>query len=173
MLQSYNSIFAEENLHKTQMLDFLTNTKEPFSRQNKKGHFTASAFLLNTTASKFLLMHHRKLQKWLQPGGHCDGDSDVLSVAIKEAREESGINQIKSVTPNIFDLDVHLIPPSAKDPAHYHYDVRFLLQTVDNDCLVQNHESNKLEWVNFDDLQQFQISESVIRMITKFANFRL
>ncbi|WP_375359401.1 NUDIX hydrolase [Candidatus Tisiphia endosymbiont of Neophilaenus lineatus] len=107
-IKNYVSNFQEE--YKERMLDFLDNCKNPFSRETKEGHFTASGFLLNSDKTKFLLMHHRKLDKWLQPGGHCDGNNNILAVAIKEAQEESGILEIEPISRQIYDIDVHLIP---------------------------------------------------------------
>lgn len=99
-LENYVSNFQEEIENKERMIKFLENcqnsknSQNPFSRTTIEGHFTGSALLLNSDKSKFLLMHHKKLNKWLQLGGHCDGDSNVLAVAIKEAQEESGILDI-------------------------------------------------------------------------------
>lgn len=135
------------------------------------GHFTASAFLLNHDQTKFLLMHHKKLNKWLQLGGHCESD-DLLTEAIREAREESGINEIEAVSNNIFDIDVHYIPQTLKDPSHYHYDIRFLLKTIDNDNFIKNNESHELKWFSFADYPQLgiELERSVTRMIEKFKN---
>lgn len=115
-------------------------------------------------------MHHKKLDKWLQPGGHCDGDSNILNVAVKEAIEESGINEIKTINKEIFDIDTHYIPRTHKELAHYHYDVRFLLKTVNNDNFIKNNESNELKWFNCSDYLKLDIEleRSVTRMIEKF-----
>ncbi|ABV78466.1 (Di)nucleoside polyphosphate hydrolase-like protein [Rickettsia bellii OSU 85-389] len=135
------------------------------------GHFTASAFLLNHDQTKFLLMHHKKLNKWLQLGGHCESD-DILTEAIREAREESGINEIEAVSNNIFDIDVHYIPQTPKEPSHYHYDIRFLLKTINNDNFIKNNESHELKWFSFSDYPQLgvELERSVTRMIEKFKN---
>lgn len=105
-----------------------------------------------------------------RPGGHCDGDSNILNVAVKEAMEESGINEIKEINKEIFDVDVHYIPQTHKELAHYHYDVRFLLKTVNNDNYIKNNESNELKWLNFSDYSKLNIEleRSVTRMIEKF-----
>ncbi len=169
-LQNYSSTYPEEIVTKTKMLEFLNEYENPFSRDLQIGHFTASAFLLNNDKTKFLLMHHKKLDKWLQPGGHCDGDSNILNVAVKEAVEESGINEIKTINKEIFDIDTHYILQTHKEPAHYHYDVRFLLKTVNNNNFIKNNESNELKWFNFSDYSKLDIEleRSVTRMIEKF-----
>ena len=116
---------GKEKVHKTQMLDFLSEHKDCFERTCSIGHFTGSCWLLNQNLDQALLLHHKKLDKWLQLGGHCDGDSNLLNVALKEAREESGINDIEPVQNTIFDIDIHLIPQINDEKPHYHYDIRF------------------------------------------------
>ncbi len=167
LLQNYNSKYQEELAYKQMMLELLDNCDDCFLRSCRVGHFTASALLLNKDLSKVLLMHHRKLDIWVQPGGHCDGDADVLNVAIKESQEESGIIDIKPLSQEIFDLDIHLIPPSKKEEAHYHFDVRFLLHAYNDDNLVQNHESKELRWVDKDARNAPTKSRSVLRMFEK------
>lgn len=115
-------------------------------------------------------MHHRKLDKWLQPGGHCDGNNDILTVAIKEAQEESGILEIEPISRQIYDIDIHLIPSNSIDQEHYHYDVRFLFKTVCNDHFVKNSESNELRWIEFaSNHQELVLDNSVERMIKKYT----
>uniref|UniRef100_T1IML6 Nudix hydrolase domain-containing protein n=1 Tax=Strigamia maritima TaxID=126957 RepID=T1IML6_STRMM len=170
-LGNYNPENQEEIDAKTRILEFLDTREQPFSREQKDGHITGSAFLLNSDSTKFLLMHHAKLDKWLQPGGHCDGETDVLSVALREAKEESGISNIEPVSREIFDLDVHLIPENAHEAAHYHYDVRFLLKTIYNDLFDKNSESKALKWMDFSSYQSegMILDSSVVRMIDKFV----
>jgi len=172
LLQNYNSIYPEENASKERMLEFLhknQNSLVSASPHDVAGHFTASAFLLNNDQTKFLLMHHKKLNKWLQLGGHCDGDSDILAAAIREAKEESGINEIEIISDKIFDIDIHYIPQRHNEPEHYHYDVRFLLKTINNDNFIKNNESHELKWFNFSDYPQLgvKLERSVTRMIEK------
>ncbi|MBI2774893.1 NUDIX hydrolase [Candidatus Dependentiae bacterium] len=131
------------------------------------GHITASAWLLNNDYSQVLLMHHAKLNLWVQLGGHCDGESDVLGVAIKEAQEESGIMGIAPVSTEIFDIDIHLIPANKKEQEHYHYDVRFLLSVTSNESFVQNAESKELKWFGMNDELPTE-SRSIMRMIEKW-----
>ncbi len=100
-------------------------------------------------------------------GGHCDGDSDLLAVALKEASEESGITQIYPVSKEIFDIDIHLIPKNKKEQAHYHYDVRFLLQSSNNQTCISNQESKELRWIGKEEVLPTS-NPSVIRMFTKW-----
>lgn len=169
LLENYKSNFVEELFFREHMLNLLLHTERPFSRQDL-GHFTASAFLLNKDKTKFLLMHHRKLNQWFQVGGHSDDNENLLQVAIKEAREESGIDDIHPISEEIFDLDVHLIPKSSNQDEHSHYDVRFLLQ-ANSDNFIANEESLALAWVDFHDYEKYPINDSVKRMIFKYTKF--
>ena len=174
-LQNYTSIFAEEELYKSQILNFLDSAQLPYHRINDVGHFTASGFLLNSDRTKFLLMHHKKLDQWFQPGGHCDGSSDLLQVAIRETIEESGIAEIAPIILDIYDIDVHLIPANAKEKEHYHYDIRFLLKTAGNDTFNQNEESNELRWIDIKDYanSDVEFNHSIERMVKKYIKLEL
>lgn len=170
LLNEYKPISSEENKFKTDMLVFISENKNCFNRSLEIGHITASAWLLNKEGSKVLLMHHAKLNKWLQLGGHTDGESDVLAVAIKEAQEESGIKAIEPISNNIFDIDIHLIPKNSKDNAHLHYDIRFLLQVKSLEDFKINHESKELRWFEKDKNRLPSKSKSITRMYNKWLN---
>ena len=115
------------------------------------------------------MTHHKKLNKWLQLGGHSDGDPDTWKVALREATEESGIDNIAFVTRQIFDIDIHTIPENLKknEPEHKHYDVRFLLKAPTEDFVV-SEESNFLKWV--DEAGQNEISPAMQRMMQKWKS---
>jgi 8-oxo-dGTP pyrophosphatase MutT (NUDIX family) len=168
MLENYHPADFVEQSFKRQMIEFITNNIDCFERSLSIGHITASSWLLNKDHSKALLMHHAKLDKWFQLGGHCDGDSDVLGVAIKEAQEESGINSIEAAQPFIFDIDIHLIPENSKEQAHYHYDVRFLLHVMSDENIVQNNESKELRWISKSRNELPTDRASVVRMFEKW-----
>lgn len=168
LLQNYYPTDPGEQLSKERMLEFLTNHPDCFERTCVPGHFTASSWLLNKDGSQALLLLHKKFDTWLQPGGHCDGDTDVLRVAIKEAQEESGIIDIKPVSASIFDIDVHLILPHGSDLAHYHYDVRFLLQVQSDEPLICSAESHALQWFGKDATTFPTQNRSIMRMFEKW-----
>lgn len=169
LLNNYFPTDSAEQAYKNLMLEFLQSCSDCFERSCQMGHFTASAFLLNKTHDKALLMHHAKLDRWFQPGGHCDGDSNTLNVAIKEAQEESGIEQITAVSPEIFDIDIHLIPENKKrgEHAHYHFDIRFLLES-ETENFVLNRESKELKWFTSDISELPNQSPSITRMFDKW-----
>ena len=145
---------------------FLEGHPNCFERDCWAGHITGSAWLLDPSQSKLLLTHHRKLNMWLQLGGHSDGDPDTAAVAKREAEEESGL-PVTLVSPEIFDIDVHAIPARKEDPQHEHFDVRFQLLAQREDFLV-SAESIDLAWVPLNELQQYTDEESILRMQRKW-----
>lgn len=171
LLQVYQPVHVEEILFKTSMINFIRHHADCFERTLAHGHITASAWLLNQDHTHALLMHHNKLDRWFQLGGHCDGDHNVLAVALKEAQEESGIMGIAPVNTAIFDIDIHLIPDTPKEKAHYHYDVRFLLNVISDEQITKNSESKELRWIpkNLQDLPTD--NPSVIRMFNKWLYY--
>src|ERR1700722_19816587 len=111
------------------------------------GHLTGSAWIVNRARSHTLLTLHRKLDRWLNPGGHADGDPDLAAVALREAREESGLASVRFLRPELYDFDRHRIPEHRGIPAHWHYDFRFLLEADSDEPLVISEESKDLRWV--------------------------
>jgi 8-oxo-dGTP pyrophosphatase MutT (NUDIX family) len=132
---------------------------------------TASAWLIDATCRRVLLTHHRKLGMWLQLGGHADGESDLLAAAIREAKEESGLADIQAVTSKVFDVDVHAIPPHGSDPAHDHYDVRFLLRSDGPGKCRVSDESIDLRWFTAEELRELPVDNSVRRMARRWKNW--
>lgn len=137
-----------------------------FERDCWHGHVTGSAWLVDPAATSLLLTHHKKLDMWLQLGGHSDGEPDTAEVALREAREESGL-EVTLLDRAIFDLDVHEIPARKDDPAHYHFDVRFRLQAASRNYVVSD-ESHDLAWVPIADLETVTRETSILRMRDKW-----
>ncbi len=173
LLNEYNPEDKWEQECKLRMLNFIKYGNDCFSRNNQFGHFTASAFLLNKSMDSALLMHHSKLDIWVQPGGHCDSSSDILSVSIREAQEESGIQNVKAIFSNIFDIDIHTVPANSSEGQHFHFDIRFLIHAYVSDNLIKNHESKELRWVNKNLQNMPTKSDSVMRMFRKYFKFTI
>ncbi len=151
-------------------IKFVKANEDCFKRELEIGHITGSAWIIDNSHQFVLLTHHRKLDKWFQPGGHCDGDVDVLNVAMKEAIEETGLADIKVLSFDIFDVDIHEIPARKDIAAHFHYDIRFLFEADKNIPLVISEESNDLAWVEIFKVSTLNDSESIARMCRKVQN---
>ena len=131
------------------------------------GHLTGSAWIVSSDRRRTLLTHHRKLDKWLQLGGHADGEGDLVAVALREAREESGLAGLRVVSPEIFDVDRHLIPAGKSDPGHHHYDLRFLCEADPAEPFAVSDESHDLSWAPLDQVVALNPEESMARMVRK------
>lgn len=154
--------------HVAACVAFLEEAEHPFDRQQVTGHFTGSAWLVSADGENVLLTHHRKLNRWLQLGGHADGDSDLAAVALCEAHEESGLTGLR-VEPEIFDVDKHWIPERNNEPGHWHYDVRFVVRASTHDAFVVSEESLELAWVPVRQLVEAgDTDESLRRMAGKW-----
>lgn len=139
-----------------------------FERVRLAGHFTGSAWLVDRSGRRVLLTHHRKLQRWLQLGGHADGDCDLARVALREAEEESGLGGL-TVERELFDLDRHWIPERAGVPGHWHYDVRYVVHAGESETFVVSEESLDLAWRGIEALiDDAQADESMRRMARKW-----
>jgi 8-oxo-dGTP pyrophosphatase MutT (NUDIX family) len=149
--------------------EFVGSNSDCFERSLKIGHITGAALITDAGRTRVLLTHHAKLNIWLQPGGHADGQPDVFQVALREVVEETGLKQITPVHEEIFDLDVHLIPARKNDPDHYHYDVRFLMTADMNHNLIISHESHDLAWVPLSNISNYTSEPSIHRMIQKLG----
>lgn len=147
-----------------------------FSNENfDDGHITGSAFVFDTNKNTLLLLHHKKLNRWLQPGGHSDGSSDVLETAKREIYEETGITEINT-NGKIFDIDIHLIPAKeGKHPEHYHYDIRFLFLSDSTVPPVLNvAETNEIKWIDLQEIYKYVSNEDITikRVIKKLENIK-
>ena len=130
---------------------FFDSDSEAFMRSHPVGHFTGSAWLVSADGERVLLTHHRKLDRWLQLGGHADGDRDLANVALREAEEESGLIDLV-VEPDIFDLDMHRIPARGDEPEHWHYDVRYVVRAMGSEQFAISEESLALAWKSIRDI---------------------
>lgn len=169
-LSAHHPYDTEEQWMLEQIVQFVTAQPDCFERHLSIGHITGSAWIVDLERSHVLLTHHRKLDRWLQLGGHSDGDPDTLAVSLREGREESGLDSIHPVNDAIFDVDVHLIPARKSEPDHFHYDVRFLLEADRKLPLVISSESNDLAWVPLDKVATLAPDASILRMLAKTLN---
>lgn len=167
-LYSYTPYNPTEAEHLQQVIDFLQHAAQPFHRETLIGHVTGSAIVTNSTTDQILLLHHRQLGRWLQPGGHCDGDADTLAVAIREVQEETGLTQITPVTDQIFDIDVHRIPAKGNVPEHWHYDIRYWFTANATEPLQKAvREAIEVQWIPLSQLLEIAPEASFERVEAK------
>jgi 8-oxo-dGTP pyrophosphatase MutT (NUDIX family) len=148
-------------------LRFIGEHGDCLLRSCLEGHLTGSAWVVSPDRRRTLLTEHRKLGKWLQLGGHADGEPDLLAVALREAREESGLCGLVPVGTALFDVDRHWIPARGAEPAHWHHDLRFMIQADPGEPLTMSDESRALRWVDVDAVTALNPEESMARMVRK------
>jgi len=171
LLARYRAVHPEE-AEMIGRVEALVNAHEDcFLRSCLPGHITASAWIASADGKRALFTHHRKLDRWLQLGGHADGDPDVFAVALREAREESGMGAFERLPAGsaleIFDVDVHWIPPRKDEPGHEHHDIRFLLRAREAEALVVSDESVDLAWLDRASIEAMDFDESLRRLARK------
>lgn len=138
------------------------------------GHFTASAFVLSPDCRDVVLIHHKKLGIWVQPGGHIEPtDPDLISAARREVLEEVGLSELEEFPAGtrsaLFDVDIHAIPARKQDPTHEHFDVRFAFIARTRD-IVRSDEVADLRWVALAEVSQMGTDESVLRAVKKLRS---
>ncbi len=168
LLQRHKVADTAEGVHLDGMLSLIEAKGDPFSRRHfEPGHFTASAFVLSPDSASLLLILHRKLGRWLQPGGHIDPeDASVMAATRREVTEETGLHSIITLGDGLLDVDVHDIPPLADEPGHAHYDLRFLFQSEEWP-LGDSAEVDGIRWVPRSEVPQMQTDESILRALRR------
>lgn len=146
---------------------FIAAHPDCLSRTCLEGHLTASAWVVDPARSRVLLTHHRKLDLWIQLGGHADGEADLLAAALREVQEESGLTRVRAVAAEIFDVDRHRIPARKTEPEHWHFDVRFLIEADPTEPVVVSDESHDVAWVSLADAVRLNSEEAIVRMVRK------
>ncbi len=170
LLAKYQPDEPQQERLKPLFTGFIVQHPDCCERHCLPGHLTGSAWLVSNDGRRAALMHHRKLGRWLQPGGHADGDADLAAVAKREAEEETGLTDLL-LNPEIFDLDRHEIPARGLESGHWHYDFRFVLCANGSEVFIQNAESLALAWVDIAELAtRMDVDESIRRMARKWCN---
>ncbi len=175
LLEDYRARSPAESVTVERFVRFVEEQPRCFERELEIGHVTGSAWIVDPPMERVLLTHHRKLGRWLQLGGHADGDPDMARVARREAVEESGLDvaplSLSGLDGRIFDVDIHVIPErrtqTGVEPEHEHFDVRFALRAATSDFVV-SAESLDLAWVAVETLDELEVDASVQRMAAKW-----
>jgi 8-oxo-dGTP pyrophosphatase MutT (NUDIX family) len=172
LLYAHQGATPEEMQYIRDTIDFVSREEYWWQRTTLEGHLTGSAWILNEARDAALLLHHRKLNRWLQPGGHADADDGGLEdTARREAREETGCQQLKLLQSAIFDLDIHRIPAKGTEPEHLHYDVRFLFVATDGTMEINTAEAKGAHWAPLSTLTGEDTPLSLRRMALKTERY--
>jgi 8-oxo-dGTP pyrophosphatase MutT (NUDIX family) len=168
-LEAHEAADEDEVRHRTSMIDLLTHGSEAFTRGHfGPGHFTASCYIVDGE-NRLLLHHHRRLDRWLQMGGHIDLGETPLEAALREGREESGLVDLTAIG-GILDLDIHRIPAGKGEPDHHHFDVRYLARTASpGSIMMDRSESNDLRWVSLEEAAALMPAGESLRVLRKIA----
>lgn len=174
-LYKYETDYPFEDNAKEEIIEFVESDPRCFEKINFKGHVTGSCIVATEDLSSVLLNHHRKINKWLQFGGHSDGHNNPFEVAWREAQEESGLTTLRYMEgyEGIFDLDVHTIASYGEAPEHKHFDVRILLIADKEEDIKLSSESLEIKWVNLDKVKSYNSNPAFIRMIDKIRKIKI
>ncbi len=164
LIKGYPATGSLQQQFKDRILEMCTSHPRLLDRDCMPGHLTASALVVNEDRSRVMLHHHAKLKRWLQFGGHCDGDANLPAVALREAVEESGVGELR-IDPEIIDIDIHTIPERKEVPEHLHLDIRFMAMAPDHCVPMKSDESLAVCWYDVDDLNRIDLDESVMRLV--------
>ena len=162
IIDEIDSDDPEVGAYRQRILAFVDSNPDSLHRSCVSGHLTGSALVVEEGTGRILMMFHRKLQRWLQPGGHADGDANLAAVALREAPEETGVEGLR-VDPVPVDLDIHRVEPPG-EPAHDHLDVRYLVVAPAGAMPAGNHESEALRWVTIDELPELGVDPGTLRL---------
>lgn len=172
MLDGHETTFEEESKHRYDIFNFVKSNKNYWQRSNLAGHVTGSAWVLSPNGESVLLIHHKKLDRWLQPGGHVDAqDETIWATALRELVEETGLRDVSMPSNHVFDVDVHEIPARGEEPTHFHYDLRFFFRANIEGLDADFSEVKDIRWVPILDLIGEETEQSIRRMALKSMEF--
>jgi 8-oxo-dGTP pyrophosphatase MutT (NUDIX family) len=174
LLRRHRTRFMDEAAYIRRAITFVEEHEDIFYRELWPAHVTGSAWVVSPDCSRVLMMHHRKHDQWFQPGGHADGDADILRVALRETAEETGMepSQVRLLSTEVFDVDIHAIPVIGDEPRHEHIDIRFLVEIDDSLEVPGNDESHDVIWVDLYNVTHYNSNRSTYRMLEKTRRMR-
>ena len=177
-IKKYRPCNAQEQRDQALILDFLEKNGDAFLRSNLLAHMTASSWIVNPERTKTLMVYHNLYDSWSWTGGHADGETDLLSVALREAREETGIEHVRPLSPEIFSLEVLTVDGHEKRgeyvPSHLHMNVTYLLESEESDTLhICREENSGVAWFTLEEALKASSEPWFVERIYKKLNNKL
>ena len=177
-IKKYRPCNAQEQRDQALILDFLEKNGDAFLRSNLLAHMTASSWIVNPERTKTLMVYHNLYDSWSWTGGHADGETDLLSVALREAREETGIEHVRPLSPEIFSLEVLTVDGHEKRgeyvPSHLHMNVTYLLEAEESDTLhICKEENSGVAWFSLEEALKASTEPWFVERIYKKLNGKL
>lgn len=177
-IKAYRPWNEQERQDQVLILDFLRKNPDAFYRTNLLAHMTASAWVVNPQRSKVLMVYHRLYDSWSWAGGHADGEEDLLAVALREVREETGVQRLRPVTEEIYSLEVLTVDGHEKHdryvPSHLHLNVTYLLEAEEDQPLrVCEAENSGVAWFSLADALSASTEPWFVERIYKKLNEKL
>ena len=177
-IKKYRPCNEQEQRDKAVILAFLENNEDAFLRSNLLAHMTASSWIVNPERTKTLMVYHNLYDSWSWTGGHADGETDLLAVALREAREETGIAHVRPVSPEIFSLEVLTVDGHEKRgayvPSHLHMNVTYLLEAEESDTLrICKEENSGVAWFTLEEALKASTEPWFVERIYKKLNGKL
>lgn len=176
-IENYKPYNEQEKNDKEMMIEYINTFEDVLTRENRMCHFTASNWIVNKEKTKVLMIYHNIYKSWAWTGGHADGDSDLLHVALKEAEEETGIKNFKVLSDGIYGIQILTVDSHIKRgkfvPSHLHLDCCFLLEADENDVLrIKKDENSGVEWIDIAEAVKIT-NEEKMKPIYKKLNEKL
>lgn len=177
-IENYVPYNEQEEKDKEIMLKYINTFDDVLTRNNEFGHFTASSWVVNKEKTKVLMIYHNIYDSWAWTGGHADGESDLLGTAIRELKEESGIENVKVLDENIFSLEVICVNGHVKRGkyvgSHVHLNLTYLLEVDENEKLTMKEDENSgVKWINIEDVEKVVNEKWVANNVYKKLNEKL
>lgn len=177
-IENYKPYNEQEEKDKQTMLKYLNTFDDCLTRNNEFGHFTASSWAVNKERTKVLMIYHNIYQSWAWSGGHADGESDLLGTAIRELKEETGVENVTVVKPDIFSLEIVTVDGHIKRgkyvSSHVHLNLTYLLEVDENEILkIKPDENSGVKWVNLEDVEKESTEKWICANIYRKLNDKL
>ena len=174
-IKNYIPVNEQESKDKEIIIDFINKNEDVLTRENEVAHLTSSGFIVNKNRDKVLMIHHNIYNSWGWTGGHADGDSDLLEVAIKEAKEETGITNVRPIIDDICCIDILTVKGHIKKgkyvAPHLHLSVAYVLEADEaEEVKVKEDENSGVKWVDIDKVLELTDEEHMKDVYSKLIN---